>query len=197
MKEAHGIVVTDVAFVPESEHGRELLAGNEAALLSVAVDSRCKLHLLPARRTCVGLWGRDTPRDPTSQPPLPPPQDRCPSGCCCCCAPRSSWAASCCCRWPSLASSRHPPPCTGWVGGGDGPSPGHAAGVGPPWDAVPAWRWDAACPGLGWSCSSAPPLNPEREGVVCAGAVRLWPLCPHTLPSVPHCWGGKGMGTGL
>lgn len=106
---------------------------------------------------------------------------------------------------PWLPLGTHPPALGGW--GGDGPSPGHAAGVGPPWDAVPAWRWDAACPGLGWSCSSAPPLNPEREGVVCAGAVRLWPLCPHTLPSVPHCWGGNGaigvgegsvgMGTGL
>ncbi|NXI48821.1 PREB protein, partial [Chloroceryle aenea] len=50
VKEAHGIVVTDVAFIPESRGGRELLAGNEAALLSVAVDSRCKLHLLPSRR---------------------------------------------------------------------------------------------------------------------------------------------------
>lgn len=55
VKEAHGIVVTDVAFVPESRPGRELLGGHEAALLSVAVDSRCKLHLLPARRTCWGL----------------------------------------------------------------------------------------------------------------------------------------------
>ncbi|NWQ84489.1 PREB protein, partial [Columbina picui] len=54
VKEAHGIVVTDVAFVPESQRGRELLAGNEAALLSVAVDSRCKLHLLPSRRGCRG-----------------------------------------------------------------------------------------------------------------------------------------------
>uniref|UniRef100_A0A8C0JI73 Prolactin regulatory element binding n=1 Tax=Chelonoidis abingdonii TaxID=106734 RepID=A0A8C0JI73_CHEAB len=51
VKEAHGIVVTDVAFLPESRRGRELLAENEAALLSVAVDSRCKLHLLPPRRT--------------------------------------------------------------------------------------------------------------------------------------------------
>ncbi|KAM9155449.1 guanine nucleotide-exchange factor SEC12 isoform 1-T1 [Pangshura tecta] len=51
VKEAHGIVVTDVAFLPESRRGRELLAENEAALLSVAVDSRCKLHLLPPRRS--------------------------------------------------------------------------------------------------------------------------------------------------
>ncbi|NXW81803.1 PREB protein, partial [Alopecoenas beccarii] len=55
VKEAHGIVVTDVAFVPESQRGRELLAGNEAALLSVAVDSRCKLHLLPSRRS-LPVW---------------------------------------------------------------------------------------------------------------------------------------------
>ncbi|NWV49749.1 PREB protein, partial [Daphoenositta chrysoptera] len=55
VKEAHGIVVTDVAFVPESRPGRELLGGHEAALLSVAVDSRCKLHLLPTRRS-LPVW---------------------------------------------------------------------------------------------------------------------------------------------
>ncbi|NWZ95381.1 PREB protein, partial [Nesospiza acunhae] len=55
VKEAHGIVVTDVAFVPESQPGRELLGGHEAALLSVAVDSRCKLHLLPTRRS-LPVW---------------------------------------------------------------------------------------------------------------------------------------------
>ncbi|XP_074845184.1 guanine nucleotide-exchange factor SEC12 isoform X3 [Carettochelys insculpta] len=51
VREAHGIVVTDMAFLPESQRGRELLVENEAALLSVAVDSRCKLHLLPPRRS--------------------------------------------------------------------------------------------------------------------------------------------------
>ncbi|XP_005532782.1 PREDICTED: prolactin regulatory element-binding protein [Pseudopodoces humilis] len=55
VKEAHGIVVTDVAFIPESWPGRELLGGHEAALLSVAVDSRCKLHLLPTRRS-LPVW---------------------------------------------------------------------------------------------------------------------------------------------
>ncbi|XP_057244672.1 prolactin regulatory element-binding protein [Malurus melanocephalus] len=55
VKEAHGIVVTDVAFVPESRPGRELLGGHEAALLSVAVDSRCKVHLLPTRRS-LPVW---------------------------------------------------------------------------------------------------------------------------------------------
>lgn len=101
MKEAHGIVVTDVAFVPESQRGRELLAGNEAALLSVAVDSRCKLHLLPGRRR----WLSSCPavRSGAAQPvlqaqeaagppgtplrPCSPLQAPSPSGCCCCSVP--------------------------------------------------------------------------------------------------------------
>lgn len=49
VKEAHGIVVTDVTFLPETRHGRELIGDNEAALLSVAVDSCCKLHLIRNR----------------------------------------------------------------------------------------------------------------------------------------------------
>lgn len=64
VKEAHGIVVTDVAFLPEKGRGPELLGSHETALFSVAVDSRCQLHLLPSRRSapvwlllllCVGL----------------------------------------------------------------------------------------------------------------------------------------------
>ncbi|KAK1171401.1 prolactin regulatory element-binding protein isoform X1 [Acipenser oxyrinchus oxyrinchus] len=51
VEEAHGIVVTDLAFVPETQHGRELVGDHEAAMLSVAVDSRCKLHVLPNRRS--------------------------------------------------------------------------------------------------------------------------------------------------
>nr|XP_005998762.1 PREDICTED: prolactin regulatory element-binding protein isoform X2 [Latimeria chalumnae]XP_014345542.1 PREDICTED: prolactin regulatory element-binding protein isoform X2 [Latimeria chalumnae] len=50
VKEAHGIVVTEVAFLPETRRGRELIGDNEAAMLSVAVDSRCKLHLIPNRQ---------------------------------------------------------------------------------------------------------------------------------------------------
>lgn len=74
VKEAHGIVVTAVAFLPESRRGRELLVENEAALLSVAVDSRCKLHLLPPRRMCPGpvgggvLWGSCAPPRPRLVP---------------------------------------------------------------------------------------------------------------------------------
>lgn len=64
VKEAHGIVVTDVAFLPEKGCGPELLGPHETALFSVAVDSRCQLHLLPSRResllgcVCRGVgWG--------------------------------------------------------------------------------------------------------------------------------------------
>ncbi|XP_007108457.1 guanine nucleotide-exchange factor SEC12 isoform X1 [Physeter macrocephalus] len=55
VKEAHGIVVTDVAFLPEKGRGPELLGSQETALFSVAVDSRCQLHLLPSRRS-VPIW---------------------------------------------------------------------------------------------------------------------------------------------
>ncbi|XP_048371836.1 prolactin regulatory element-binding protein [Sphaerodactylus townsendi] len=48
VREAHGIVVTAVAFLPETP---ELLKENEVALLSVAVDSRCRLHRIPCRRS--------------------------------------------------------------------------------------------------------------------------------------------------
>lgn len=50
VKEAHGIVVTDVTFLPEKGCGPQLLGSHETALFSVAVDSRCQLHLLPSRR---------------------------------------------------------------------------------------------------------------------------------------------------
>lgn len=55
VREAHGIVVTDVAFLPERGRGPELLGSHETALFSVAVDSRCQLHLLPSRRS-VPVW---------------------------------------------------------------------------------------------------------------------------------------------
>ncbi|XP_006880658.1 PREDICTED: prolactin regulatory element-binding protein [Elephantulus edwardii] len=55
VKESHGILVTDVAFLPEKGCGPELLGSNETALFSVAVDSRCQLHLLPSRRS-VPVW---------------------------------------------------------------------------------------------------------------------------------------------
>ncbi|KAJ8290922.1 hypothetical protein GJAV_G00019220 [Gymnothorax javanicus] len=54
VEEAHSIVVTDLAFLPDSPKGKEVLGDNEAALLSVAVDSRCKIHVLPNRRSYPG-----------------------------------------------------------------------------------------------------------------------------------------------
>ncbi|GCC17126.1 hypothetical protein chiPu_0020485 [Chiloscyllium punctatum] len=55
VKETHGIVVTDLAFLPDVGPMKEVTRKNEAALLSVAVDSRCKLHLLP-RRQMFPIW---------------------------------------------------------------------------------------------------------------------------------------------
>ncbi|KAM8954274.1 guanine nucleotide-exchange factor SEC12 [Pelodytes ibericus] len=51
VEEAHGIVVTDMAFFPETTQGRDLRGDNETAMLSVAVDSRCLLHVVPNRRS--------------------------------------------------------------------------------------------------------------------------------------------------
>ncbi|XP_043551145.1 prolactin regulatory element-binding protein [Chiloscyllium plagiosum] len=55
VKETHGIVVTDLAFLPDVGPMKEVTRKNEAALLSVAVDSRCKVHLLP-RRQMFPIW---------------------------------------------------------------------------------------------------------------------------------------------
>lgn len=42
--ESHGIVVTDVVFLPNLMKGQNIKGNNKAALLSVAVDSRCQVH---------------------------------------------------------------------------------------------------------------------------------------------------------
>lgn len=52
--ESHGIVVTDLAFLPHSVKGKNIKGSNETALLSVAVDSRCQLHRV-ARRSKSGI----------------------------------------------------------------------------------------------------------------------------------------------
>uniref|UniRef100_UPI0037E83581 guanine nucleotide-exchange factor SEC12 isoform X2 n=1 Tax=Semicossyphus pulcher TaxID=241346 RepID=UPI0037E83581 len=46
VQESHGIVVTDLAFLPEHSRGN-----NETAMLSVAVDSRCQVHAVANRRS--------------------------------------------------------------------------------------------------------------------------------------------------
>ncbi|XP_076136281.1 guanine nucleotide-exchange factor SEC12 [Alosa pseudoharengus] len=55
VQESHGIVVTDLAFLPESGESQAVKGDNEVALLSVAVDSRCQMHTVPNRRS-FPLW---------------------------------------------------------------------------------------------------------------------------------------------
>ncbi|TNN60077.1 Prolactin regulatory element-binding protein [Liparis tanakae] len=42
VEESHGIVVTDLAFLPDSLKDKDIKGNNETAMLSVAVDSRCQ-----------------------------------------------------------------------------------------------------------------------------------------------------------
>ncbi|XP_070690692.1 guanine nucleotide-exchange factor SEC12 [Pempheris klunzingeri] len=51
VQESHGIVVTDVVFLPDSVKGKPIKGNNETAMLSVAVDSRCQVHTVPNRRS--------------------------------------------------------------------------------------------------------------------------------------------------
>ncbi|XP_066538487.1 prolactin regulatory element-binding protein [Hoplias malabaricus] len=55
IKESHGIVVTDLAFLPDAPNSKPLKGDNEVAMLSVAVDSRCQLHALANQRS-VPVW---------------------------------------------------------------------------------------------------------------------------------------------
>ncbi|KAK2810638.1 hypothetical protein Q5P01_000373 [Channa striata] len=51
VQESHGIVVTDLAFLPDSLKGKNIKGNNETAMLCVAVDSRCQVHAVPNRRS--------------------------------------------------------------------------------------------------------------------------------------------------
>lgn len=55
VQESHGIVVTDLAFLPDSSKCKPVKGNNEVAVLSVAVDSRCQLHAVSNRRS-VPVW---------------------------------------------------------------------------------------------------------------------------------------------
>ncbi|XP_008431022.1 guanine nucleotide-exchange factor SEC12 [Poecilia reticulata] len=48
--ESHGIVVTDVVFLPNLMKGQNIKGNNKAAMLSVAVDSRCQVHTVTKER---------------------------------------------------------------------------------------------------------------------------------------------------
>ncbi|TSQ69488.1 Prolactin regulatory element-binding protein [Bagarius yarrelli] len=47
VNESHGIVVTELAFLPNDPKSKPFKGNNEVAMLSVAVDSRCQLHNIP------------------------------------------------------------------------------------------------------------------------------------------------------
>lgn len=51
VQESHGIVVTDLAFLPDTLKGKHIKGNNETAMLSVAVDSRCQVHTVANRRS--------------------------------------------------------------------------------------------------------------------------------------------------
>ncbi|XP_038566224.1 prolactin regulatory element-binding protein-like [Micropterus salmoides] len=51
VQESHGIVVTDLAFLPDTLKGKNIKGTNETAMLSVAVDSRCQVHAVSKRRS--------------------------------------------------------------------------------------------------------------------------------------------------
>lgn len=55
VQESHGIVVTDLAFLPDVLKGKNIKGNNETAMLSVAVDSRCQVHAVP-NRTSFPIW---------------------------------------------------------------------------------------------------------------------------------------------
>lgn len=54
VEESHGIVVTDLAFLPDCLKDKDIKGNNETAMLSVAVDSRCQVHAVPNRsKSCI------------------------------------------------------------------------------------------------------------------------------------------------
>ncbi|XP_034384714.1 prolactin regulatory element-binding protein isoform X1 [Cyclopterus lumpus] len=55
VQESHGIVVTDMAFLPDCLKDKDIKGNNETAMLSVAVDSRCQVHAVPNRRS-FSIW---------------------------------------------------------------------------------------------------------------------------------------------
>ncbi|XP_068188869.1 guanine nucleotide-exchange factor SEC12 [Antennarius striatus] len=55
VRESHSIVVTDLAFLPDSLKSKNIEGDNETVMLSVAVDSRCQVHAVPNRRA-LPIW---------------------------------------------------------------------------------------------------------------------------------------------
>ncbi|KAA0702868.1 Prolactin regulatory element-binding protein [Triplophysa tibetana] len=55
IQESHGIVVTDLTFLPDTSKSQAIKGDNEVVMLSVAVDSRCQMHAV-ANRRMFPLW---------------------------------------------------------------------------------------------------------------------------------------------
>ncbi|XP_015228418.1 PREDICTED: prolactin regulatory element-binding protein [Cyprinodon variegatus] len=55
VNESHGIVVTDLAFLPDFLKGQSIKGSNKTAMLSVAVDSRCQIHAVTKGRP-IPVW---------------------------------------------------------------------------------------------------------------------------------------------
>ncbi|XP_016403910.1 prolactin regulatory element-binding protein-like [Sinocyclocheilus rhinocerous] len=55
IQESHGIVVTDLTFLPDAPKSKAVKGNNEVVMLSVAVDSRCQVHAVSNRRS-FPLW---------------------------------------------------------------------------------------------------------------------------------------------
>ncbi|XP_012712585.1 prolactin regulatory element-binding protein [Fundulus heteroclitus] len=53
--ESHGIVVTDLVFLPNFLKGQNIKGNNKTAMLSVAVDSRCQVHTVTKGRP-IPVW---------------------------------------------------------------------------------------------------------------------------------------------
>ncbi len=49
IQESHGIVVTDLTFLPDTPKSKAVQGNNEVVMLSVAVDSRCQMHAVSNR----------------------------------------------------------------------------------------------------------------------------------------------------
>lgn len=55
IQESHGIVVTDLTFLPDAPKTKAVKGDNEVVMLSVAVDSRCQVHAVSNHRS-FPLW---------------------------------------------------------------------------------------------------------------------------------------------
>jgi len=57
VKEAHGIFVTGLEFLPVSENAREVTGSQDFSLLSISADNTVRIHQEPTRgTTCAAMY---------------------------------------------------------------------------------------------------------------------------------------------